>query len=203
MECWRERLYDGLFIGSAADKPRISLNTTFSAMTTYSVLFVCMGNICRSPTAHGVFRHKIADQGLDQWIKVDSAGTHDYHPDCPPDERSQAHAAKRGYDLSDLRARQIQDADFEDYDLIAVMDMDNLALVREWCPPEHRHKVRRLTEFCIRLDSDVVPDPYYGGGNGFEHVLDLIEDACEGLIEHVRQGDQSKPALPASKTRSK
>jgi len=157
-------------------------------MTTYSVLFVCMANICRSPTAHGVFRQKIVELGLSDAVKVDSAGTHDLHPNSPPDERSQAHAAKRGYDLSDLRARQIQEADFEEYDLIAVMDQDNLAMVIEKCPPEHRHKVRRLTEFCIRFDSEAVPDPYYGGANGFEHVLDLIEDACKGLIDHVRQG---------------
>src|ERR1035437_5460081 len=150
-------------------------------MSHYSVLFVCMGNICRSPTAHGVFRHKVREQGLADSVAVDSAGTHDYHPDSPPDDRSQAHAAKRGYDLSDLRARQIQEADFEQFDLILVMDWDNLALVRQKSPSAHRHKVRRLTEFCLEFDSPVVPDPYYGGANGFEQVLDLVEDACNGL----------------------
>ena len=153
----------------------------------YSVLFVCMGNICRSPTAHGVFRQKVIEQGLALQVAVDSAGTHNYHPDSPPNERSQVHAAKRGYDLSDLRARQIQDEDFERYDLILVMDWDNLALVEDVCPPTYLGKVRRLTEFCIQNDSPVVPDPYYGGSHGFDHVLDLIEDACEGLIKHVRQ----------------
>jgi len=154
-------------------------------MTTYSVLFVCMGNICRSPTAHGVFRQKVIDQGLAHWLQVDSAGTHNYHPGSPPDERSQTHAAKRGYDLSDLRARQIREDDFVKHDLILVMDLENLALVQEECPPEHQHKVRRLTEFCLLQNSQVVPDPYYGGRNGFENVLDLVEDACEGLLQHV------------------
>ena len=153
----------------------------------YSVLFVCMGNICRSPTAHGLFRQKVIEQGLALQVAVDSAGTHNYHPDSPPDERSQAHAAKRGYDLSDLRARQIKDEDFERYDLILIMDWDNLALVQDICPPKYQAKVRRLTEFCIQHDSPVVPDPYYGGSHGFDHVLDLVEDACEGLIKHVRQ----------------
>jgi len=156
-------------------------------MKIFSVLFVCMGNICRSPTAHGVFRQKVINHGLANWVKVDSAGTHNYHADSPPDERAQAHAVKRGYDLSDLRARQIQDADFDDYDLILVMDLDNLSNVLDECPTEHQHKVRRLTEFCLKHKAHVVPDPYYGGNNGFEAVLDLVEDACEGLIQFVKQ----------------
>ncbi len=156
-------------------------------MTAYSVLFVCMGNICRSPTAHGVFRQKVFDLGLSKTVAVDSAGTHNYHPDSPPDERSQGHAARRGYDISDLRARQIHHADFKTFDLILVMDLDNLAMVQEQCPAAHRHKVRRLTEFCLQFHSDVVPDPYYGDAKGFEHVLDLVEDACDGLIKHVEQ----------------
>ena len=146
-----------------------------------------MGNICRSPTAHGVFRQKVIDSGLSHLMEVDSAGTHNYHPNSPPDERSQRHAAKRGYDLTDLRARQIRADDFERFDLILVMDMDNLALVQEQCPQAHQHKVRRLTEFCLQHNSNVVPDPYYGGKTGFEDVLDLVEDACEGLIMHVKK----------------
>ena len=146
------------------------------------VLFVCMGNICRSPTAHGVFRHKVAELGLSASVAVDSAGTHNFHPNSPPDERSQAHAARRGYDLSDLRARQIQPTDFEKFDLILVMDMENLESVKDECPPEYAHKIRRLTEFCLDHDTPVVPDPYYGGADGFDHVLDLVEDACEGLL---------------------
>jgi protein-tyrosine phosphatase len=145
-----------------------------------------MGNICRSPTAHGVFRHKVFEQGLANQILVDSAGTHNYHPGSPPDERSQAHAVKRGYEFSDLRARQINTEDFEQHDLILVMDMDNLALVQKDCPPMHQAKIRRLTEFCSNHDTAVVPDPYYGGAHGFDHVLDLVEDACEGLLQHVK-----------------
>ena len=153
---------------------------------TYRITVVCLGNICRSPTAHGVFRHKVRENGLEQHVHVDSAGTHNYHPGSPPDERSQRHAHKRGYDLSDLRARQIAQEDFGQFDLILVMDGDNLASVMEECPPGHRHKIQRLTEFCQVMDSPVVPDPYYGGSKGFDQVLDLVEDACNGLIVHVK-----------------
>ncbi len=156
--------------------------------TPSSILFVCMGNICRSPTAHGVFRHKVKQRGLEVSIAVDSAGTHNYHPNSPPDERSQKYAAKRGYALADLRARRITDADFERHDLILVMDWDNLALVQDMCPPGYQHKVRQLTEFCLTMDNPVVPDPYYGGVTGFEQVLDLVEDACDGLLLHLNQG---------------
>ena len=155
-------------------------------MKTFSILFVCMGNICRSPTAHGVFQHKVDALGLHDRIRVDSAGTHNYHPDSPPDARSQQHASRRGYDLSALRARQIIDADFEAHDLILLMDWDNLALAQDQSDKRHHAKIRRLTEFCERHDSPVVPDPYYGGAKGFEAVLDLVEDACDGLLKHVR-----------------
>ena len=157
----------------------------------FSVLFVCMGNICRSPTAHGVFKRKLMDAGMAHLVKVDSAGTHNYHPGSPPDARSQSHAAKRGYDLSDLRARQITDDDYAKYNLILVMDWDNLALVQDDCPAEHLTKVRRLTEFCLTHDAPVVPDPYHGGAKGFDQALDLIEDACEGLLLHVQQRVES------------
>ena len=160
-----------------------------------SILFVCMGNICRSPTAHGVFQHKVTQLGLERTITVDSAGTHNYHPNCPPDERSQEHAVRRGYDLSNLRARQITAVDFDRHHLILVMDWDNLVLVEDICPPAHRHKVRRLTEFCLTMNSPVVPDPYYGGSAGFDHVLDLVEDACDGLLRHLTKSTQRK-ALP-------
>nr|WP_315240729.1 low molecular weight protein-tyrosine-phosphatase [uncultured Albidiferax sp.] len=156
-------------------------------MSTYSVLFVCMGNICRSPTAHGVFRQKVLEQGLEHWVKVDSAGTHNYHPGSSPDTRSQAHASKRGYNLSDLRARQIQDADYENHDLILVMDWDNLALVQSESPSRHHPKIRRLTEFCETHNGTMVPDPYYGDECRFEEVLDLVEDACNGLLKHLQR----------------
>lgn len=156
-------------------------------MKNFAVLFVCMGNICRSPTAHGVFKRKLMDAGIADQVKVDSAGTHNYHAGSPTDSRSQLHAAKRGYDLSDLRARQITVDEFEQHDLILVMDWDNLALVQDECPPEHMAKVRRLTEFCLTHDAPVVPDPYHRGAKGFDHVLDLVEDACEGLLRHVKK----------------
>ena len=146
-----------------------------------------MGNICRSPTADGVFRHKVEQYGLHDRITVDSAGTHNYHPGSPPDPRSQKHAALRGYDLSSLRARQIHPSDFTTHDLILAMDWDNLALIQDVCPPAYQHKVRRMTEFCIRFDSPVVPDPYYDGPEAFEKVLDLVEDASDGLIRHIQR----------------
>lgn len=150
-----------------------------------------MGNICRSPTADGVLRHKLRERAIQGWVTVDSAGTHNYHPHSPPDARSQRHAALRGYDLSMLRARQITAADFDTFDLILAMDWDNLALLKERCTAPHRKKLRRLTEFCLQHNSTVVPDPYYDGASAFEQVLDLVEDACDGLIHHIqttRQG---------------
>lgn len=160
-------------------------------MSSYGILMVCMGNICRSPTAHGVLRQRLQRAGLSH-VRVDSAGTHAYHVGSPADARAQAHAAQRGYDLGDLRARAVSEADFEQFDLILAMDWDNLALLEDQCPSAKRHKLRRLTEFCQRHDSPVVPDPYYGGEAGFEQVLDLVEDACDGLIRFLkqRQGDK-------------
>ena len=152
------------------------------AQTIASVLMVCMGNICRSPTAEAVLRHKLHASGLESHVKVDSAGTHAWHAGAPPDHRSQQHALRRGYDLSALCAREVVAADFERFDLILAMDWDNLALLEERCPEGSRHKLRRLTEFARHHDSPVVPDPYAGGGADFELVLDLIEDACDGLI---------------------
>jgi protein-tyrosine phosphatase len=152
-----------------------------------SVLMVCMGNICRSPTAEGVFRHVVQEAGLDDRIRIDSAGTHDYHVGSPPDERSCHHASLRGYDLSAQRARQVSESDFERFDLILAMDWQNLRLLEEDCPPQHRHKLRRLMEFAPEGLSDVVADPYYGGRQGFETVLDHIEAASRGLLDHLRR----------------
>ena len=153
------------------------------AGTVTSVLMVCMGNICRSPTAEAVLRHKLRAAGLEAAVRVDSAGTHAWHTGAPPDHRSQRHAARRGYDLSALQAREVVDADFVRFDLILAMDWDNLALLEDRCPPDQLHKLRRLTQFARQHDSPVVPDPYSGGADDFELVLDLIEDACDGLIE--------------------
>ena len=151
------------------------------------LLFVCMGNICRSPTAEGVMRHHLQLQGLHERITVDSAGTHNYHPGKPPDARTQQHAALRGYDLSALRARQITDADFDQFDLILTMDWDNQSLTESMCPPPHLKKVRRLAEFFREHSDTVVPDPYYGGAEDFERVLDLVEDGVAGLLAHCQR----------------
>jgi protein-tyrosine phosphatase len=148
-----------------------------------SILFICMGNICRSPSAEGVARKFIGDAGLQDWITVDSAGTHDYHAGEPPDPRAQAAARRRGYDLSPLRARQIAEADFRDFDLLLAMDANNLALVESMCPFQHRSKLGLLMSYARKAKSPFVPDPYCRGAADFDKVLDYIEDACTGLID--------------------
>ena len=153
--------------------------------TPTRILMVCMGNICRSPTAHGVLEKMVADAGLAQHITVDSAGTHGYHVGAPPDERAQQHAARRGYDLSAQRARHLTAQDFERFDLVLVMDEANETHARPLCPPGQRHRLRRLTDFCTTVHARDVPDPYYGGAAGFEQVLDIVEDACRGLLATV------------------
>ncbi len=152
----------------------------------YSVLMVCMGNICRSPTAEGVLRHQVRQAGLEGEVRIDSAGTLDYHVGSPPDERSRRHALERGYDLSALRARQVNARDFERFDLILAMDWDNLEALRGQCPAALQHKLRRLMEFAPAGWGEVVADPYYGGGDGFERVLDHVEQACNGLLIHIQ-----------------
>ncbi|MFG6416046.1 low molecular weight protein-tyrosine-phosphatase [Roseateles sp. DC23W] len=151
---------------------------------TRRILFFCMGNICRSPTADGVMRAKLKAAGLD--IEVDSAGTHGYHVGAPPDERSQEHALKRGYDLSPLRARRLLARDFSDFDLVLAMDADNVAHARALCPPAQRHRLKLLLDYAPHLGRHHVPDPYYGGAAGFEEVLDLVEAACDGLLATLR-----------------
>jgi len=146
-----------------------------------SVLFVCTGNICRSPTAEGVFRHFVHEAGLAERVEVDSAGTHAYHTNEPADRRANAAAERRGYSLADIRARRVQDKDFDTFDYIIAMDRDNLALLTEQADAEHHHKIRLFLEFASGHE-DEVPDPYYGGAAGFERVLDLIEDASRGLL---------------------
>lgn len=151
------------------------------------VLFVCMGNICRSPTAQGVFERLVEQMGLTQHIHIDSAGTHAYHVGNAPDPRAMAAAHRRGIDITAQRARRVEPADFERYDYILVMDNDNLEHLAPLCPPHHRHKLRLFLEFVPELADKNVPDPYYGGPNGFEHVLDLVEMGAEGLLRHIRQ----------------
>jgi low molecular weight protein-tyrosine phosphatase len=151
------------------------------------VLFVCLGNICRSPTAHGVFQHLVAEAGLQDRIRVDSAGTQDYHPGKPPDVRSVRAARRRGYDLSLLRARQVCERDFADFDYVLAMDPENHADLLAVCPAGREDRVRMFLSFAGDLGVDSVPDPYYGSGEeGFEHVLDLVETASAGLLEHLR-----------------
>ena len=162
-----------------------------SAGENIRVLMVCMGNICRSPTAQGVLEAKAVQAGVQDRLDIDSAGTHDYHIGKAPDQRSQEHAAGRGYDLSQQRARQLQARDFDDFDWILVMDEANEQAARRLCPPGQEHRLRRLSSFCLTHATDVVPDPYYGGSDGFEQVLDLVEDACTGLLQFLfeRQAD--------------
>ena len=152
-----------------------------------SVLFVCMGNICRSPTAEGVFRHRVEAAGLADQFFIDSAGTHGYHVGEPPDARSMEYAAKRGYDLSAQRSRKVRAGDFADFDHVLAMDHDNFALLQSACPPQHRHKLSLMMSHATHSPSEVVPDPYYGGGKGFDLVLDYIEDASDGLIAKLRR----------------
>lgn len=157
-----------------------------AAAPELAVLMVCMGNICRSPTAEGLLRAKLAAAGLEARVRVDSAGTHGYHVGDAPDARAQRHARTRGVDLSALRARRVAEDDFDRFDLVLAMDEDNLAELQRLRPAGHANAPRLLLEFAARTAVREVPDPYYGGPDGFEHVLDLIDEACDGLVEHLR-----------------
>jgi protein-tyrosine phosphatase len=152
------------------------------------VLFVCTGNICRSPTADGVMRRLVSEAGLQNSVRVDSAGTHDYHVGEPPDARAREHARRRGYDLSGLRARQVTMEDFDSFELILAMDRGHLEILRRMAPPQHRHKLRLFMEFAGDRRTDEVPDPYYGGPAGFERVLDMVEAAARGLLVELMGG---------------
>ncbi len=147
-----------------------------------SILFVCMGNICRSPTAEGVFRHYVSEAGLGESVSIDSAGTHAYHVGEPPDSRAMAAAERRGMSLQGIRARRVADEDFERFDYVIAMDEDNLMRLRDQAPQEHHTKLSLFLEYSSSSEREV-PDPYYGGAAGFERVLDLVEDASRGLLE--------------------
>ena len=156
------------------------------------VLFVCMGNICRSPTAEGIFRQRVRDAGLADRVETDSAGTHSYHIGKGPDQRSQAEARNRGVDLSDIRSRRFEVSDFSSFDWILAMDRDNLGILQTECPSEHRHKLHLFLRFAQNRPEEEVPDPYYGGEQGFVHVFDLIDEAADGLLNVIREQHRLK-----------
>ncbi len=150
------------------------------------ILFVCLGNICRSSSAEEIMRQRIVEAGLEHEIAVDSAGILSYHQGELPDNRMRMHAARRGYRLTHL-SRPVTTTDFYDFDLIVGMDDRNIDDLKERAPgPDEEKKIVRMTDYCREKAVDHVPDPYYGGASGFENVLDILEDACAGLLEAVR-----------------
>lgn len=151
-----------------------------------NVLFVCMGNICRSPTAEGVFRQRVREENLEHLIATDSAGTHAYHIGDPPDPRAMATAVQRGIAIDDLRARRVVAQDFEAFHYVIAMDRDNFEILAELCPPGYEQRLHMLMDFAPDLKISEVPDPYYGGVNGFERVFDMIEEAADGLLAEIR-----------------
>ncbi len=154
------------------------------------VLFVCMGNICRSPTADAVFRYFVKTAGVDHMIEVDSAGTHAYHIGNAPDPRAQSTALQRGYIMHDLRARAVQSSDFEEFDYILAMDKENLTLLQQRSPQQHIRKIQLFMQYSNNTGTDTeVPDPYFGGQQGFELVLDMVEEASRGLLAHLRKNN--------------
>jgi protein-tyrosine phosphatase len=151
------------------------------------VLFVCMGNICRSPSAEAVFRHLVNEAGLADVVGIDSAGTHGFHVGEAPDARAVAAARKRGYEITHAQGRQVAPDDYREYDMILAMDWENLSAMQQQCPKLHQHKLMLLMRFANEYEEATVPDPYYGGPEGFNKVLDYLEDACEGVLEVVRK----------------
>ena len=152
-----------------------------------SVLFVCMGNICRSPTAEGVFSKFVDDAGLTALVHADSAGTHAYHRGSQPDYRACEAAERRGYSLTEIQARRVSSMDFESFDFIIAMDDDNLNDLRDEADEDHYAKISLLLDYSETGGLREVPDPYYGGLDGFEKVLDLVEQASRGLLDEVRK----------------
>jgi protein-tyrosine phosphatase len=156
-------------------------------MEKIKVLFVCMGNICRSPTAEGVFTKIVNDKNLTEQFQVDSAGTHAYHVGNPPDYRAQQAARRRGIDMQHQRARKLHSSDFEYFDHVLVMDDDNYANAIRDCPDEHKAKVKHFLDYAPHFGIREVPDPYYGEKMGFEQVLDMVEDASHGFLEDLQK----------------
>lgn len=151
------------------------------------VLFVCLGNICRSPTAEGVFRKYVAEAGLTEVITIDSAGTHAYHVGEPPDRRAQETAARRGIDISGLRGRRATETDLDEFDYVLAMDRENLNNLLAIAREHHKQRIRLFMEFADDREEEDVPDPYYGGPSGFDRVMDMIEEASEGLLTEIRK----------------
>ncbi len=156
-----------------------------SESSKVKVLFVCMGNICRSPTAHGVFRHLVRESGLEHLVEIDSAGTHGYHVGAAPDDRAQETALARGVDIGDLRARRAEPDDFIYYDYILAMDQENYHSLSRICPRGMQRKLVLLMDYAPELRRREVPDPYYGGQQGFDQVFDMVEAAARGLLEDI------------------
>ncbi len=156
-------------------------------MNQVKVLFVCMGNICRSPSAEGVFRKMVEDQQLSSFIEIDSAGTHAYHVGEAPDSRAQATAKSRDIDLSMLRGRRFVPDDFNEFDYVLAMDEANFRDMQSQDPGESKARLSLFLDFATRHNETEVPDPYYGGNQGFERVFTMIEDAAEGLLKHIRR----------------
>jgi len=150
------------------------------------VLFVCLGNICRSPTAEGVFRKLVREASLEGHIEVDSAGTHAYHIGEPPDERAQLACARRNIDISQLSGRQAVALDMETFDYVLAMDRDNLEHLLSICPPKLESRIHLFMEFAPNRKEQEVPDPYFGGAGGFDRVLDMVEEAARGLLHEIR-----------------
>ncbi|MGB1008316.1 MAG: low molecular weight protein-tyrosine-phosphatase [Thiolinea sp.] len=161
-------------------------------MEKINVLFVCMGNICRSPTAQGVFTNTVVSCGLQERIHIDSAGTHAYHIGESPDARSQVAALERNIDLSSQRARQVKEVDFERFHYVLAMDEGNLSTLKRQAKAGQQGRIQLFMGFAERWNEREVPDPYYGGDRGFERVLDMVEDAAEGLLRHLVQQHQLK-----------
>ena len=160
-----------------------------SDIKTVSVVFVCMGNICRSPTAEGVFRHVVKEKNLQDVIKIDSAGTHAYHIGESPDPRSQSTAKSQGVDLSAQRARKVEHNDFDQFDYVIAMDRSNYENLKSLATPEQQEKLHLFMGFSSAWDNAEVPDPYYGAGDGFTTVFDMVQSASEGLLEAIVKND--------------
>jgi len=181
LKTWKERLRSSPSAGNAPEEN----NRVAPADAEVRVLMVCMGNICRSPMAEGVLLQQLAERLPARRVFVDSAGTHSYHSGSPPDPRAQAAASRRGVSIERQRARPVAAADFDNFDLLLAMDSENLAHLQQLAPQGQAHKARLLLEYSMARRGGEVPDPYYGGTTGFERVLDMLEEAMEGLFPEL------------------